>query len=144
VIDPGFEYADPEYRERRTLDNVVYELLRRTPKLVSTDVQLLLREHYETMFGLHDHKVDKPDEPFALVAMHAGEDNLTHSLLYERVRLFKLLEVHKHYGLSLKEFFEMPPYLTEEILNQCATEKNRSDAATIEAWKKLQTQNAKP
>lgn len=141
VVDPGFEFiklADGR-QVLRSLDETIYHLLRRTPKLTSTDVQLLLREHYESEFGLYDHAAPNPDEPFALVAMHPGEENLAHSLLYERIRLFRILEVHKHYGISLKEFFELPPYLTEEILLQCAQEKNTTDTATQEAINRLRS-----
>lgn len=89
-------------------NNPIRDLLRKAPSLVSSDTALLLRDRYETTYGIYNHDAPDPTRQLALVGMHPKEDATRHSALHERVREFGKREVFKHYGINLRDFLELP------------------------------------
>lgn len=104
--------------------------MRLAPRLKSSDAQLLLRDSYETTFGIYNHEVDDPARPMALMAMHPAEDSSTGSLLYERIEQFGEKQVPKWYGLSLKDFLSLPTDICIKILQECEKLRNKESTDT--------------
>lgn len=75
---------------------------------MSTDTAIVLRERYETKYGLYNHDTSDPDRPLALLGLHWGEDNSEGSVLYERIEQYEEREVWQRFGLSLSDFLELP------------------------------------
>lgn len=96
--------------------NPIRELIEKAPKLCSTDAQMVLREAYETTYGIYNHNDKTAPRPLALVAMHPSENATVGSTLYERIDQFVELAVIKHFGLSLIEFFELPTDIAKRVL----------------------------
>jgi hypothetical protein len=90
---------------------------RAPPVLNSSDVQLALRDCYETTYGIHNHASDSPDQALALVALREVEDSASGGLLYERIRQFEERQVFKHFGLNLVQFLELPTDLVTYVLD---------------------------
>jgi hypothetical protein len=117
--------------------------MRVAPAINSTDVQLLLRDRYETTYGIYNHDVPANDRQLALVGMHLKEDTYRHSLLHERIRMFGVNEVHKHYGLNLKEFLELPTDVCSLILEECAKLRGQSNKQTDDIVSRLEKEMGK-
>jgi hypothetical protein len=100
--------------------------------LKSTDAQIVLREQYETVYGIFNHD-DPAASPLAAVSMRSVEDASTGSLLDERMEAFVENRVGYHFNLSWTEFINQP---TDMVLKQLeiALKKTRSetkDTSTI-------------
>lgn len=113
---------------RQKSNELLYELLKTSPQLKTSDAQLLLRDSYETMFGIYNHETAPLDRELAIMAMHPAEDAHTDSLLYERIEQFGQKQVTKYFGLSLTEFLEYPRDLVFKVLEEC--EKLRTKEST--------------
>ena len=88
--------------------DVLIETLRISPRLCSTDMQLLMLEKYEIKYGICDHNVSGNTRPLLLQAMHPTEDATTNSLLELRIEQFAELRIGRHFNISLNEFFNLP------------------------------------
>jgi hypothetical protein len=84
----------------------------------STDAQILLREAYETTYGIYNHDSDNA-HPFSLVLNSKKEDYLSFGPLYKLLVKYRLKDVNKTFGLNLKEFLSLPREFTEIILEIC-------------------------
>lgn len=73
-------------------------------------------EKYETIYGIYNHDAEDPNRPLALIGMHWGENSAEGSTLYERVEQFAELKIHKFFGISFKEFMELPTDVCTKIL----------------------------
>lgn len=102
------------FGENISEENALREVITTSPKVCSTDAQLLLMEAYETTYGIFDH--DNFSRPLSLVAMHSGEENAKSSKLYERFRQFRTKNVFKHFGINLLEFLSMPTEYCNYVL----------------------------
>ncbi len=92
-------------------------------------------ENYETAYGIYDHDVERADRPFAAVEMHPAEDNLTDSLLYERMRQFAYHGVADTFNISWNEYLALPCYDAAEIM-EIASVKKAKDGETGSAMVK--------
>lgn len=95
--------------------------------LCSTDAQLLMQDAYETTLGIYNHEARDKNRPLALVAMQGSEDTNVGSRLYERIRQFRIRQVPKWYGLSLREFLELPTDYVEFILEDAGKASAEED-----------------
>lgn len=100
----------------------------------SSDLQLALRDVYETTYGIHDHTYETEEHALSLVAMREAEDGSSGGLLYERIRHFDEREVRKYFGYSLTEFLELPTDILTYILEVCTRRQEQSSrvANTVE------------
>ena len=90
----------------------------------------MLREAYETTYGLYNHDNPDVERPLALLGIHAAENASLGSTLYERIELFAELDVKKHFGMSLNELLEMPTDIVNKILEvSAARQKVEGNAA---------------
>lgn len=101
-------------------------LLDASPVLCSSDSDLLLREAYDTAYGIYNHDLTAEDRPLALIAFHGAEDTMTQSLLYERVRHFKEKQIGKYFNMSFDKFIELPTDLCLYMMDQ-ATQWMKKD-----------------
>lgn len=86
--------------------------------MLSSDTQLMMRESYETIFGLHDH--NQPDvHPLALVTMHSAENTTKGGLFEQRLKDYMSYDVLKYTGITLKDLLQYPRDRVEIIFNQC-------------------------
>jgi hypothetical protein len=123
-------------------DIVVRSVLERAARpLMSSDSQIVLREKYETIFGIYDHDHPDPKRPLALVAMQPHENNAMGSLLYERIEQFAERKVIKYFGLSLAEFMELPSDVSSEILRISGKLLQEETKVGADALNQLQNAN---
>jgi len=114
-------------------------LISASPVLCPTDVTLLLRERYETMFGIFNHSAAGIDRPLGLVAMHSAENVCIGSTLDERIKQFADLEVGKHFNISLKDMLDLPT----DIVNVMLEVSNNRQNVTIKAADALTKESGK-
>lgn len=105
-------------------------LLAKSPKIKSIEAQILLRESYETIYGIYNHDVNDPEHPLALVEFHEAEDNTTGSLLHERLDMFAQKQVHKWFGISWPEFVAQPTDLCLRMLEIAGKKQDAEDSTT--------------
>jgi hypothetical protein len=90
----------------------------------SSDLQLALRDVYETTYGIHNHTHETEEHALSLVAMRDAEDSASGGLLYERIRQYGEREIKKYFHLSITEFLDLPTDLVtfclEDALRQQA------------------------
>jgi hypothetical protein len=108
-----------EFGEKVDASAMISEQLAIFPKLSSVDATLLMRDRYETYFGIHNHDADESNDPLALVAYRAAEDNKPASRLYERITEFAERKVPRYFNMSLDEFMGCPRDIIEHILVTC-------------------------
>jgi len=99
-------------------------MVRLAPQIQSVAAQLILRDRYETLYGIHDHQVEDPMHPMPLVAMWPQEDASTGSLLDERLEQFADLQVGRVFNCSLNEFLSQPSDVCFKMLEIAAKRKN--------------------
>ncbi|BDD79880.1 hypothetical protein [Burkholderia phage FLC9] len=93
------------------------KLIESTPKIVATDVRLLLLHRYETDFGIFNHDLaDDELDPLALIRMHPREDAYTGSFLAERLRQYNTRHVYEVTKMPFDRFLELPRHMVMDIL----------------------------
>lgn len=94
-----------------------HELAANTKKVDSYTAELLLRERYETHYGIfnHDDPAAPKLRPLALVALHPKEDSFRYSMRHRLYWRFRDYDMGKHYNLSFKEFLELPWETTQAL-----------------------------
>ncbi|WP_233874702.1 hypothetical protein [Paraburkholderia adhaesiva] len=120
-------------------DNPVQFALEEAPAIAnSTDTQLLLRDCYETAYGIYNHALDNRGATLSLVAMHEAEDISSGGLLYERIRLYQKRQVLAHFGLNLIEFLSLPSDLVAFVLEQSLLALQSGDRVNDRMMKEFQ------
>lgn len=109
-------------KEEGQLDALIREL----PAVRPTAAEIITLSCYQTEYGIYNH--DRLDRrPLSLVAMHPKEDVLEGGPLYSHVRKFFNYRIQKHFGLSLLEFLELPPYLVELLYDIAKADATQQD-----------------
>lgn len=98
----------------------------------SVDAHLVALEHYETVYGIYDHLRPDPSRPLAVMAKHPAEDNGHTSALYEIFELYVKSNVHKHFGLNIREFLKYPRELTT-LMIEIATKASSNATSDVES-----------
>lgn len=114
-----------EFGEEKSPVAFIRELLMTFGQLGSIATAQLMRDRYETYYGIHNHDIDDGD-PLSLVAYREAEDNSRSSRLYERITEFAKKKVGKHLHISLTEFMNMPRDVCDHLI------KVATDMETIE------------
>ncbi|WP_144106620.1 hypothetical protein [Paraburkholderia sp. BCC1886] len=86
----------------------------------SSDIQLVMRDCYETTYGIWDHQRDGDLDALSLVAMRETEDSASGGLLYERFRQYIDLSIGKYTHLNLLDFLQMPTDWVTSVMDLCA------------------------
>lgn len=77
-------------------------------KLTSIGLQLLLRNYYETYYGLQNYATVSETNPIPHIAFLDEEDVFEVSAWRERLASFRKAKVHQTFGVSWNEFLELP------------------------------------
>lgn len=113
-------------------------LLENIGSLDSISAQLVLRDAYDTDYGLYDHAHDQ-SRPLALVGKHEKEDYQEYGGLYRAIYQFNVNEVHKTWGFTLTEFLDLPREIHRLVLRICSEDAKRSILPLDKQIKQLET-----
>lgn len=105
------------------------EALRTLPKLTGADIEIVLKDLYETEYGIFNHLHPTVQRPLAGVAFHDAEEINDNSLLQDAIRKYVKSEVLNYTGLNLVEFLELPRDIVEMIVSACESHSRTKDAA---------------
>lgn len=94
------------------------KLITTTKRLEASTTVLLLREMYETQYGIFNH--DAPGAakaaPLALVAMHRKEDAYSYSMERHYLWKFRQYKLNEKWGLSLNDWLSLPFFMACDLL----------------------------
>lgn len=112
----------------------VRELLCSLPKLNSVDATLVLRDMYDTKYGLYDHASAGNARPLASVEMRPSIDATHTELLETAVKSYVSNNIRTTYGLSLLEFLDLPQEVIKVLLKVVGekTVKATAELAKVE------------
>lgn len=102
-------------------------LLRELPAVRPSIAEIISLTSYQTEYGIFDHDADRGMRPLALVALHPKEDAMEGGPLFTHIRKFHSHRIYKHFGLSLAEFMELPPYVVELLYEMAEAEAVRNE-----------------
>jgi hypothetical protein len=120
------------FGDKVNIEDSIGDLITSSPRLVSTDAQMVLRDRYETSFQIYNHNEKAGDHPFSLIMMNWNEDTVTGGALYERMSQYVDRDIQKYFGLSFYEFIEQPTYVITMQL-EIAEDRIRKEAPLNEA-----------
>lgn len=124
------------FGEKVPVENALTALLRTAPPLTSSEASIVLRESYESTYGIFRHT--KTTESLASVVLHPAEDVSANSRLYERIRRYIRSDIFKYTGMSLDEFFELPRELTDLIFRETDIVSDKESKHADEVKKQLE------
>lgn len=119
-------------------DRELARLLDSVKALDPIQARIVLRDAYETSYGIYNHDTEDPSRPMALVALHPAENVTAHSRLYNTIRRYKMYDVKTHFGYNLSEFLELPREFTKFIFDVLAEEMSKSTSKQRQALEELQ------
>ena len=85
-------------------------LLSTLPKLGAVDAQIVLRDQYESQFGIYDHRHNK-SRPLASVGMMPYEDSVRCAGVFAAYEDYAMKNYREIWGLSVEEFMHQPVYI---------------------------------
>lgn len=92
------------------------------PKLSSTDADMVLYDMYEVQYGIFNHIGASKKRPLSSVAMHDAEENTSTSSLYEAIDTYQRNGIKEIFGLSLKEYLDLPTEICIKLLESASNE----------------------
>ncbi len=106
----------------------------------SYQTQLVLREMYETQYGIfnHDDPINERERPLSIVALHPKENWTKWSRLYRTIRRYDFHDIKGKFGLSLTEFLELPREIVELLFEISAERANRDQPQIDKAIRELE------
>ena len=114
-------------------------LLESVPKLSSTDAQIVLRDRYETDFGIYNHGHPDAGHPFEMVLKHWSEDCVTGGALPERMKQFVDCDIGKFFNISFTEFIELPSFVIMDMIKVAEDKIARNQPTIDRALESLET-----
>ncbi len=118
--------ADPRFGMGVDIEQDILGLLKTLPRMDQTDAGILLRDLYETRFGIFNHIGTSKKRPLASVALHDAEEINENSLLYEAMHSFAKREIKDIFNISFLDFISLPMdwcAMITEIASATAGEK---------------------
>lgn len=108
------------------------------PKMTSTDSQLIMREAYETTYGIMNHDTGAAKKrPLLLVAYQHAEDPYIGCKLYERMELYNERKILKWFGIPWDRWIDQPHDICEEQLRRAKRWQDEEDKRETEVQRKL-------
>jgi len=117
------------------------ELLEKSPRLCSTDAQMLLRDRYETFFNIYNH--DNPiadNHPFALIRKNWNENVVDGNRYEERLKQYIDFDIQKYFGISIDEFLDRPRHEVESLI-KIAVERIKKEAPIVQQAQEMLKNN---
>lgn len=112
--------------------------------LSGIDIKLLLREAYETAYGITNHDDPGQQRPLGLVAATEKETYSKNSGLYQRMERYRFHDIYSKFGLSIDQFLDLPREHVE-MLFKISTEHEERLAPELEAQRQaLKSLNRSP
>lgn len=99
------------------------------PKLSSTEADIILYDMYDINYGIFNHIGASVTNPLSSVAMHDAEDNTTTSSLYEAIETYRKNGIKEIFGISLKEYFDLPNDVCIKLLEDASIESSKKSNA---------------
>lgn len=119
----SFGYTD-SFNDLIDKEAFFIETLKSLPKLSSSDAKLVLKDLYETKYGIFNHRrSDK--SPFSSVLFHESESRFHEGLLRSLIADYLQTKVKDFTGLTLLEYLSLPSHLTKVIMKAVDVEKQR-------------------
>lgn len=101
----------------------------------------MLRQLYETRFGVFDHIKNSDERPLSTVALYDTEENSESSLLHSRVEQYIKSNVLKYTGLNLVEFLDLPREIVMWIFKLSENKAAQEGAVLSDVQQKLDSIN---
>lgn len=95
----------------------LFELIKDLPKTDILTAKLLLRDTYETTYGIFDHETST--HPWDLVLHREKEEVFKYSAYASFIKRYQALDVNSRFGISLSEFLEFDRASVNEIFRIC-------------------------
>lgn len=135
----------PDFAQGIKPDTAVIQALESVHQtLCATDASIILREKYETLFGIYNHANADPARPLASMAMHWMEDATLHSPLYERIQQFRRRKIAQWFGISLPEFLELPSDICRTMMEEAGIAIEEEAKITTQLANQISSAAGKP
>jgi hypothetical protein len=99
---------------------------------------MVMRDLYETEFGLFDHLSLHVKRPLAAVALHKQEDLNTNSSLEYACRLYVKHRIHDVFHLNVLQFLDLPPDVIEMMIMVAKEQTVKHNVAMSQVEKEMQ------
>ena len=112
---------------------VLNELMQTYGRLKSSDVQLLLNDQYEQLYGLRNHEAE--GHPFGPILMNEMEDVYTDGAVHERMKQYDKFGIKDIFGMSYNDFVAHPTFRVMQMLEyaqSAQTEKSRKTKKALD------------
>jgi hypothetical protein len=115
-------------------------MLRELPAMRSTTTEIMTRMAYQTEYGIFNHEDPRASKlrPLALVAMHDKEDVVEGSPYASALRRFYSFKMHTTFGMTAKQFFDLPVWETELYYDMAASALEESASKGKKLEKQMQ------
>jgi hypothetical protein len=98
-------------------ESAIKALLKVAPVISSVETQLLMRDAYETTYGIHDHARQTDD--MSLIRHRPAENIDLFDPTPERMKAYHAAQVLKYTGITFDRFLDMPRYVGEMYIQSC-------------------------
>ena len=115
----------------------ISEALEKLPKLNYIDAQLVMRDLYETRYGIYDHLQSNLNTPFAAVRLHKGEDTISYGLLEDVKKSYKNDGIFEIYHINFLEYLQLPRAICDLLGELAEPDRTSNNNAAEEMAKKL-------
>ncbi len=119
-----------EFQTEKGFRDYIEEIITNIKKLDPIDTTLILRQFYETKFGVFDHINKGTGKPLSSVALYDAEENGRTSILYSRIERYMRSNVFKYTGLNLVDFMNLTPEIVNHVY-RIAEENTKRDADAL-------------
>lgn len=107
-------------------DTFIFGSLRNLPQLDSVNGQIVMRDLYETTYGIYDH-TRKDRHPFSSVLFNEVEDGSIGSLLEADMESYKKHRIGDIFHLNLLEFLNLPSPVAEMLIRSASKETGKKN-----------------
>jgi hypothetical protein len=117
-------------------DSFILGALKDLPTLDSANSQIVMRDLYETTYGIYDH-TRKDKSPFSSVLFHDVEDSYIGTLLEKDIESYKTHRIGEIFRLSLLEFLNLPSPVAEMLIRSASKETSKKNNQLSDLEKEL-------
>ena len=127
----GWSYNDAGEFVPLDEEKLLRNMFENLPKLCSTDATIMSTMHYDSYYGIFDHRRHEEQRPMGLMATHPAEDVFFTHPLFECARNWRKGRIHELFGISFDKYIELP-HPAIEMLTELANEFNREQVDLAE------------
>ena len=123
------------FGQEDTFNQYINTILTNIKKLKPIDGQIVLRQLYETHFGIFNHVEEEENRPMAAVALYDMEINGQGSPLYRRISQYVRSGIIKYTGLNLTEFLSLPREIVQLLYDECE-QQSKTEVMAMDSLQK--------